>query len=815
MSLAEPIQFFAATDVGRKRAHNEDNFLVDKELGLFVVADGMGGHAAGEVASSLAVRTIHEVVSAQREVLREHRDPRSEVSTRQLLSLLEYAVRSASARVHSEAQRDKRMRGMGTTISLLLVVGSNGYVAHVGDSRIYLVRNGDVHQVTEDHTIANELLRLGVVEREHLNRVPRKNAITRAVGVYQHVEVDTLTLELLPNDQFLISSDGLSSYFDDTGRSIGDFLSDADGDASVQSLIDFANEQGGKDNITAVLVRLGHGGTDDRARARRLQLKRDTLAAMPLFSRLNERELLRVMQVADVHEYDKGDVVMREGEPGDRMFVTLSGRLQVSRGNAVLDEYGAGDHMGEMALIRSATRSATVTVLEASELISLKRDDFYEIIRAEPPIAVKLLWQFLCVLADRLEQTSRDLTTARERRPASSSTDPLGTLMADDPFSRPLGQLGSFGSLPLHFGTTLSGVGPFITPTLDAEQRLEDSPSFQDAPQLAERILGETSFEPAAPARDSWEGEEELPHTRRRAFRVIDEEDEGIPFDAKRTRPGVPRRTTQRLEPAAGDAATAKTIRRPPQQTLPSAVAVPPAPRARAGTQPSSAEGPASHDSLPGDLASRDSQDSSDPRRDAPPSFDSGFQPRPAASPSAPPRPSRPASNAPSGRAPNDEAAATPRREPPARFAPTVPDGGQRPSGGAPASLPKRPPLPPPPRATPPPAPLPVNPGPGSGAKLPVPSNRGASAEGRSSSPDLAAPADESNEPENPVPTPVVRGQSKTMPLGEDADPFRPTKVTIPLDPPEHLRRELDTLRQEFRERLRKTRKDRKQQDSD
>src|SRR6185295_12899179 len=123
--------------------------------------------------------------------------PRNELGNQQVQGLLEYAINTASARINAEGAKDKRMRGMGTTCCALLVLGTHAFVGHVGDSRIYLMRSGGVSQVTEDHTVANELLKLGMVTKENLDKVPRKNAITRGVGVYQHVQVDTMMLEVL------------------------------------------------------------------------------------------------------------------------------------------------------------------------------------------------------------------------------------------------------------------------------------------------------------------------------------------------------------------------------------------------------------------------------------------------------------------------------------------------------------------------------------------------------------------------------------------------------------------------------------------
>jgi PPM family protein phosphatase len=422
MGLSENIRFYAATDVGRLRDHNEDNFLVDKKLSLFVVADGMGGHAAGEVASALAVRIIHEELKKDGEAIAAAADDSR--GSRSILGLLEVAVQKACARIHEEARADSSKRGMGTTLSALIIAGSHGFIAHVGDSRIYLLRDGHIQQVTEDHTVFNELIKRGKLTRDQIEKVAQKNAITRAVGVYERVEVDTLFIEVLPGDQFLLASDGLHGYIAHTAE-LEPYFEDEDGDAAARGLIELANKKGGKDNITAVLVRLGEGDAKDSVRARRLALKRDVLVKMPLFSRLQERELLRIMQVAEVLTFEPGQVVFAEGERGDELFIVLSGEVEISRGGSVLTAVGPGDHIGEMALIRSMPRSATVKAVELSELIAVRRTDFFEILRKEHELAVKLLWQFLGVLADRLDQTSRDLAGAREELAAEDITDAI------------------------------------------------------------------------------------------------------------------------------------------------------------------------------------------------------------------------------------------------------------------------------------------------------------------------------------------------------------------------------------------------------
>jgi PPM family protein phosphatase len=455
MGLAENIRFSATTDVGRLRDHNEDNYLVDKKLCLFVVADGMGGHAAGEVASALAVRIIHEELRKERDTIAAAGESRG--GGRTILLLLEQSVQRACARIHEEARADTAKRGMGTTLSALLIVGPHGYIAHVGDSRIYLLRDGRIQQVTEDHTVFNELVKRGKLTREQIEKVAQKNAITRAVGVYERVEVDTLTIEVLPGDQFLLASDGLHGYIAHQAE-LEPYFDEADPQAATDGLVELANKKGGKDNITAVLVRLGEGDAKDSVRARRLALKRETLLKMPLFARLNERELLRVMQVAEVIGYETGEAIVKEGDRGDELFIVLAGAVRIHKGETVLLEIGAGDHFGEMALIRAAPRSATVTALSDSELIAIRRSDFFEILRKEHELAVKLLWQFLGVLADRLDQTSRDLSSARQELAAEDISDAIFPESDEPPLTFPGAPSLRIPPPPSSAGTTLASL---------------------------------------------------------------------------------------------------------------------------------------------------------------------------------------------------------------------------------------------------------------------------------------------------------------------------------------------------------------------
>jgi serine/threonine protein phosphatase PrpC len=244
---------FGLTDLGRKRQSNEDAFFFDDDIGIYIVADGMGGHAAGEVASREAVDTLYGMVKRGVGELRELVEPLSEGDARAACRLMESAVQAATYFVYSIAEIDRDKSGMGTTISALLVLGDYAVTAQVGDSRIYRVHDATVEQLTEDHTLIAWQLKQGLITPQEAARSPHKNVITRAVGNREYVQVDTRCVPLLPGVRFLLCSDGLHGYLKD--EDIPAIVA-MGGTGSVARFIALANERGGKDNITAVLVEL-------------------------------------------------------------------------------------------------------------------------------------------------------------------------------------------------------------------------------------------------------------------------------------------------------------------------------------------------------------------------------------------------------------------------------------------------------------------------------------------------------------------------------------------------------------------------------
>jgi len=412
------LTFAAATDTGRQRTHNEDNFLIDKKLRLFLVADGMGGHAAGEVASSIAVHEIRDVVHTSRDLIDRYRVDHPGVQGYEILQVLEHAIQTACSAVHTRAQAEPDKRGMGTTATVLLIAGGGdhlrGFIAHVGDSRVYLARQNQCHVLTEDHSLMNELVRRGKLNREQIESSPYKqykNAVTRAVGVYGSVEVDTFDFDILPGDRFLLCSDGMYAYVDE--GELPTQLADGEVKDVPRKLVELANAGGGHDNITAVVVRIGETSSTELApRTTEVSLKLEVLKGMQMFRYMSYKELVRISNITEMIELATDQVIFSTGQPGDAMYVVLSGTVRLTKGDTPVAELTRGHHFGEMSLIDRSVRSLTARATEGTRLVVIHRKAFYEIIKREPALATKMLWSFVQVLGARLRKTTNDLSDA-------------------------------------------------------------------------------------------------------------------------------------------------------------------------------------------------------------------------------------------------------------------------------------------------------------------------------------------------------------------------------------------------------------------
>src|SRR5579859_5939014 len=237
-----------------KRNHNEDNFSIVEESGLYIVADGMGGHASGEVASKMAVDSMKEFFVATANDPERTWPYKMDRAKGYEENRLITGIKLANLRIEESAQRDPRQRGMGTTIVTIFAVEDGVYIAHVGDSRVYRLRDGKIEQLTEDHSLLNDYIKMKRLTPEEIANFPHKNVIVRALGMKDTVKVDTRFEQPQANDVYLLCSDGLSGPV--TDDALLDILaSTGDLKTAASRLIARANQNGGPDNVTVVLAR--------------------------------------------------------------------------------------------------------------------------------------------------------------------------------------------------------------------------------------------------------------------------------------------------------------------------------------------------------------------------------------------------------------------------------------------------------------------------------------------------------------------------------------------------------------------------------
>lgn len=254
---------FGLSDVGRKRKHNEDAYSLDQEEGLFVVADGMGGHAAGEVASKITVETIAEFIASTRQKEEATWPFKYNHSLHFNSNRLAVAIEKANERVMAAVAAQPWLKGMGTTVVAGLMNEKILALAHVGDSRAYLYRGGQLSRLTDDHSWVHEQVAAGILTEDEAKSHPLKNVVTRALGGGPSVAPDLQELAFSPGDLYLFCSDGLTTMLSDEeiGETVG---AEADPEKLCQKLIEQANERGGVDNITVVVVLIPEGAGDAR-----------------------------------------------------------------------------------------------------------------------------------------------------------------------------------------------------------------------------------------------------------------------------------------------------------------------------------------------------------------------------------------------------------------------------------------------------------------------------------------------------------------------------------------------------------------------
>lgn len=392
------LEAFGLTDVGRERTSNEDAHHCNPSDGLFIVCDGMGGHAAGEVASAHTVNTIVQTIQAMRPTLAEITAGR--VGAEVLGAALRAAIERACGELYALGRNDESRRGMGSTCTALAIAGRRAVLAHVGDSRCYLLRGGQLTQISNDHTYVAEAVRQGVLKPEEAATSPYGNVITRAVGPQETVIVDVVAFDLGPGDTLMLCSDGLHQYLESEAELAG-ILSRSSLENAVRSLTSLANERGGSDNITTVMLRVPATETNGAELGTLAGI--EALRHVDLLRDLTMAEVIRLCQAFVPRDVPAGEVLIREGEPGEDFYVLVEGSVEIYRGQQLMAVLHKGSHFGDIALVAERPRTASVRAATPCRLLTTRRSALYPFLEREPMLAAKFFWKLAQVLSLRLD----------------------------------------------------------------------------------------------------------------------------------------------------------------------------------------------------------------------------------------------------------------------------------------------------------------------------------------------------------------------------------------------------------------------------
>lgn len=378
----------------------EECVYCDDDAGVYAVADGVGPPKARETAARLFCETVRRYREQLRGALAGA--PGDRAARERSLKLVTWVFDKAAERIYTLAQRRAGCGGMATTGVLLAVGPAGAVLGHVGDTRAYLLRSDGLSRLTEDHTLVADMRAAGMINEDEDDDFPARSVLSRTVGHTPHATVDTIWLDVSRGDSVPLCTYGLYRSFSDL--QLRDLLR-----GGIERAIRSAISRGGDHEPTAILVRVGDVDPQDRAvdTANKLALVR----RLAMFRFLSDQELIRLLKIVYERTVDPGEVLIREGEPGDAVFILFSGRLDVSKAGHHLTSIEPGGHLGELAFMDGQARSATVTAVSRSTVLTFTRDDFRELARTEPVATSKVLWAFSLNLGQRL----RDLTVQYAR----------------------------------------------------------------------------------------------------------------------------------------------------------------------------------------------------------------------------------------------------------------------------------------------------------------------------------------------------------------------------------------------------------------
>lgn len=398
------------THAGKIMKVNEDTALESSDPPLYAVADGAGGTYASTLAVDLLRRRRGRLGELRAAVSATERTPESRLS---VARFFDQCFNEASRSIH-QSKEAFGSKQVASTLVAAFLVDRFAYVAHVGNSRAYLYREGALNCLTLDHTLAMDQLRRGEIDDDAYSKSPYRKALTQALGLTPTVEVDVAEVQLQDGDRLLLCTDGLTHVVAES--TITQLLGLDDADTAADKLIQRALLTGAPDNVSVAVLHIAAAEEADDAP--------DNVAELPrifLFKSLTGPERFYVAPYLAEHIFEEGTVICRENDIGNACFFIESGGVEVTRGGTPLTRLGPGTHFGELALARKGRRTATVRAVAKTRCFILTRDRFHELVNRRPELGVRMLLALLEFVGERLDDLSGRLgevdREARGRKP--------------------------------------------------------------------------------------------------------------------------------------------------------------------------------------------------------------------------------------------------------------------------------------------------------------------------------------------------------------------------------------------------------------
>ena len=383
-----------ATHVGYKRSNNEDRCLVDSDLGLYILCDGVGGNMAGERAAELAIEAVRDYLKRHKDTLEHCRE--TSTSVEEIYKMGASAVRYACQTVYEEGKKSTECLNMACTLTMALQINEQVLVCHVGDSRLYMVNSRGAFLMTEDHTVARQLFNKGIIDKEE---PPLSNILARCIGQQEMVDVDCLLLDLTPSDRVIICSDGISNCFDKQA-SLRSLIQDTTLQEALERLINNALSHGGLDNSSAIIIELEETEDDEELMSCTInQLTLEVMSECPLFKGLSLAQLTKLKAFLSTGLIRENEIVCEFHEAINGLYLVVDGALDSE--DAL---YSRGDFWGEKALISKDFSSDLKTALHPTRLQYLSKKQFEKYMKRYPRAANKILKNLLLYLIQKHAQ---------------------------------------------------------------------------------------------------------------------------------------------------------------------------------------------------------------------------------------------------------------------------------------------------------------------------------------------------------------------------------------------------------------------------